>query len=114
MAEATFTAGDFGNLPVGGYMIGAGGVRMSAIRGYTASYNGTVVSLGWTRDDTDSADFAVTANGTTVASATSAAITGYDNTLDGNFSQGQVLAVRNDGAGTPNDATVNFRVKWRV
>jgi hypothetical protein len=87
---------------------------MAAARGYDAMFNGTVVSLGYTRTDTDAASFAVTAAGSTIASVASTALKGFNNGLNGDFSQDDVLAIRNDGANALSNGIVWARVKWRA
>ena len=91
-----------------------GSVRMASDRGYTAMFDGTVVSLGYTRSDIDAASFAVTEDGTTIASVASTAVSGRDVTLDGDFAEGGVLALRNDGANALSNGIVWARVKWRA
>jgi len=111
--SSAFYGSDANNLFPGGFLQ-AGNVRMSATRGWIATFDGTVVALGWTRDDSDSVDFAVTADGTTFSSVTSTAVSGKDTTLNDDFNEDDVLGLRNDGPFAPNDSIVWFRVRWRV
>jgi hypothetical protein len=100
---------------VGVYYAGPDGQLMSATSGFPALYNGTVISLGYTRSDTDSATFEVTGGGTTLDSVASTAVSGVDNTLDGDFTSGSVLAVRNSGTGNTTSNVLGWvRVKWRA
>lgn len=109
----TLTFSDSGNLPSGSYM-DMGVLRTSSTRGFTAPFNGTVISLSYTRDDTTAASFAVTADGTTISTVATSATSGRDNTLNNNFSQDAILAVRNDGAGGIDSSHCVVRVKYRV
>jgi len=111
----TFQVGQNGTVPVGTYYKGVAGKTLSSALGYTAPYNGTVITLTYTRTDTDATAFEVMASGVQIESVASAATTGYSNTLDGDFSQGDILAVRNDAAGnSTRDAQVWTRLKWRA
>jgi hypothetical protein len=106
-------ASDQGTLNSGSYFQ-VGTLRMAAARGYDAMFAGTVVSLGYTRTDSDAASFAVTAAGITIASVASTALKGFNNALDGDFVQDDVLAMRNDGANALSNGIVWARVKWRA
>jgi hypothetical protein len=109
----TLDASDNGNVPVGTYFR-VGWLRMAGALGFTAHFDGTIVSLGYTRSDVDSADFAVTANGVTIATVNSVATSGYDTTLNANFSQGAILGLRNDGPNAMANVIAWIRMKWRV
>jgi hypothetical protein len=111
----TFQVGQNGTVPVGVYYKGVAGKTLSASLGYTAPFNGTVVSLTYTRTDSDLTAHEVMASGAQIESVSSAATSGYDNSLDGDFSQGNILAVRNDSAGNATrDAQIWVRLKWRA
>jgi len=109
----TIDVSDQGTLNSGSYFQ-VGTLRMTAARGFPAFYNGTVVSIAYTRDDTDAASIAVTAGGTTISSLATTAISGVDNTKNDDFSSGAVLAVRNDGANALTNGIAWVRLKWRV
>ena len=110
-----FQVGNNGNTPVGTYFRGIAGNILSATAGYTAHYNGTVVGLSWSRGDADAATFNVRASGVTIASAASAATSGYNTALNGNFNQGAILAVENDAGGNAvSDPQIWIWVKWRT
>jgi len=109
----TLDASDNGNVPVGTYFR-VGWLRMAGALGFTAHFNGTIVSLGYTRSDVDSADFAVTANGVTIATVNSVATSGYATNLNADFSQGAILGLRNDGPNAMANVIVWIRMKWRV
>jgi len=84
------------------YRSSADTISYSATSGHVAAWDGVIVGLGYTRDDADQADFGVTANGVTVAAVTSTATNGSTMALDGDFSAGDIIGVRNDG---PNATT---------
>jgi hypothetical protein len=109
----TIDCSDQGTLNSGSYFQ-VGTLRMSATRGFPAFYDGTVVSIGYTRGDTDSATIAVTEAGTTIASLASTATSGVSNTINGDFSSGNILGVRNDGPNALTDGIVWVRLKWRA
>lgn len=111
----TIQVGNNGNVPVGTYFRGIAGQTLSATSGYTAEWNGTVISATWTREDADAATFNIKADGATIETVASAAVAGYDNTLDGDFIQGDVLAVENDAAGNAvQNPQIWVKFKWRA
>jgi len=111
--SGTVDASDNGTVASGTYLR-VGWLRMAGALGFTAHFSGTVVSLGYTRSDADAANFAVTADGVTIATVASAAVSGYSTTLNADFDQGDVLGIRNDGANAMKDPIVWIRVKWRI
>jgi hypothetical protein len=111
--STTLVFADEGNLPSGSYM-NMGALRTSAARGYKAPFNGTVVGLSYTRDDSDAASFAVTSGGTTFSTVATSATSGRDNTLNDDFTQDAILAVRNDGANGIDDSHCVVRIKYRA
>jgi len=107
--------GRSGNTNTGSFYRGVDSLLMSATIGRHAEYNGTVVSLGYTRSDSDEASFEVAANGTTIASLLSEAVSGRSNSLNGNFNQGDILGVRNSAVGNiTSNVAGTVRVRWRV
>jgi hypothetical protein len=103
-----------GNQGTGVYFRGAANQVMSSTNGYVAPYNGTIVGLGYTRDDSDAATFDVVEGGTSRATLASAATAGKSNALDGNFSADGVLAVVNQAGGnTMTDVIAWVKVKFR-
>lgn len=113
--SVTFQAGRNGDVTAGEYYRGVNGVQLSSTSGYPALLDGTVVGLSYTRSDSDSATFEVTADGSAVAELASSATSGSSTSLDGDFSQGGVLAVRNkSGSNDVSDAQVWVTVRWRV
>ena len=77
-------------------------------------YDGTIVGLGYTRDDADAATFDVVEGGASRATLASAATSGKSNALDGDFSADGVLAVVNQAGGnTMSDVIGWVKVKFR-
>jgi hypothetical protein len=113
---ASFQVGHQGTIPVGTYFRGIDGKTLGATLGYVAPWNGTVVGMSFSRTNVDATTFQVTADGATIESvATGANISGLDNSLDGDFNQGDILAVRNASGGDKTmDTQVWVRMKWRV
>jgi len=112
---AQFAFGRSGNTGAGAYYRGVGNGSMSSTRGRNAEYNGTVVSLTYTRADVDAATFEAVADGVTVGSVPSSATSGKDLTLDGDFSADQVLAARNQSGGNvTNNVQGWIVVRWRA
>jgi hypothetical protein len=108
-------AGRRGNTAAGSYYRGATNANMSATRGYYALYAGTVTAFGYTRTDTDAATFAIRANGSDIATLASAATAGSSTVLDADFSEGDILALFNDGAGnTTSNVIAWVKIHWRV
>lgn len=104
-----------GNQAPGAYYRAAGdGQVMSSTNGWTMPYDGTVVGLGYTRDDADAATFDVVEGGTSRTTLASAAASGKSNALDGNFSADGILAVTNQAGGnTMTDVIGWVKVKFR-
>jgi hypothetical protein len=112
--SAYFQFGRQGNQGVGVYFRAASGQVMSSTNGWVAPYAGTIVGLGYTRDDSDAATFDVVEGGTSRATLASAATAGKSNALDGNFSADGVLAVVNQAGGnTMTDVIAWVKVKFR-
>lgn len=108
-------AGRDGSVAAGAYFNTTDGLTMSSTRGHTAKFNGTVISMSYTRDNTDSATFEVTADGSTIAELVTSTASGYTNGLDGDFSQGDIVALRNKtGSNSMSYISVTFEVRWRV
>jgi hypothetical protein len=114
VAVATFTFGRAGVTPTNTYYRMIDGVTMTAARGYTAKFNGTIVAFGYSRDDTDSAPFEVVEGGVLRASVASAAVSGRDSSLNADISQNGILAVRNGGTNAASNANGYVQVRWRV
>lgn len=111
----TFQVGQNGTVPVGTYYKGVAGKTLSDALGYTAPFDGTIVTLTYSRTDATSTAFEIMASGVQIGSVATAATTGFVNNLNADFSQGDILAVRNDAAGdSTRDAQVWVRMKWRA
>jgi len=112
----TFQVGQNGNVPVGTYYKGVAGKTLSATLGYVAPFNGTVISMSFSMTTAVNTDFEAMASGVQIeALNTGGAATGYSTSLDGDFSQGDVLAVMNDATGAQTrDAQCWVRMKWRA
>jgi len=115
VAESTFHFAGIGATGVGAYFLFQQGFSYSDTTGRRAEFNGTIISLTYTRTDTDSATFEVTEDGTARATLASTAISGTDTTLNGDFSSGGILGVRNQAGGSVvNNAAGWVRIRWRV
>jgi len=102
------------NAAAGQYYRAIDGRVMSSTEGYPAFYDGTIVAFAYTRTDTDATTFEIVEDGTNRATLASAAVKGRSNTLDGDFSQDGVLAVRNaSGGNTTSNVVAWVAVKWR-
>ncbi len=103
-----------GNVAAVVYYRGIDGQVMSSTLGYHMPENGTIVALGYTRSDTDAATFDVVEGGTSRATLASSATSGRSTALDGDFSQGGILAIQNQAAGaTTSDVMGWVKVKFR-
>jgi len=100
----------------GGAFYRMGNRAMSSSLGRTAEWDGTVVSISYTRQDVDLATFEVIANGvTSLATLASSATSGTTLTADGDFSQGDILGVKNQTGSNTTRHVVGFaRIKWRA
>jgi len=104
-----------GNTGGGSYYRGPGNRAYASDKGRTAEFDGTVVSVSYTRNDTDSATFEVTANGTGIATLASSAGTGKDVTLNGDFTADQILGVKNQtGSNSTRHVLGWVRIRWRA
>lgn len=104
-----------GNTGGGAYYRGPGDRAYDTDKGRTAEFDGTVVSVSYTRSDTDSATFEVTADGTGIATLASSAGTGKDVTLNGDFTADQILGVKNQtGSNTTRHVLGWVRIRWRA
>lgn len=109
-----FQFGRQGNVAATVYYRGIDGQVMSSTLGYHMPENGTIVALGYTRADSDAATFDVVEGGTSRATLASSATSGRSTALDGDFSQGGILAVQNQAAGgTTSDVMGWVKVKFR-
>lgn len=104
-----------GDVVAGEYYRGVNGLLLSATSGYPALWDGTIVALGYTRSDTDAATFEVVEDGSAIAELASSAAVGTDVTLDGDFSAGGVISLRNKtGGNTTSDVQCWITLRWRA
>jgi hypothetical protein len=111
--------GRAGNTATNSFFDSPGGIEFTASRGLPAPFNGTVVAMAYTRDDTDDATVEVTRNGTLITGAvlqTNGVSVGTDSTLNADFTSGgtDILGVRNQGPNTMSNVTGWVRIKWRA
>jgi len=87
---------------------------MTNTLGFVAPYNGTVGGFAYTRSDTDSATFEIRAAGSSITTLASSAGKGYSSTLDGNFSQNDVISVQNQtGGNATSSVSGTVLMRWR-
>jgi hypothetical protein len=115
-AESTsFHFGRDGNTAANQYYRAADGRVMSSTSGWYAERSGTVISMAYTRTDTDAATFDIVGDGASLTTVASSAIGGRSIALNADFTFGQVLAVLNQAGGnTTSNVIAHIRVKWRV
>ena len=112
---ATIHAEHNGTTAIGAYFKGSDGRVMSATRGIAARYKGTVVAINYTRDNSDPTTFEIVADGEPIAEIASSLQNDFFNHLDGDFEQGEVLALRNRADGAPTKYTsLDVEIRWRV
>ena len=106
--------GRSGNTGAGAYYRGPGNRAYSSTIGRNATHDGTIVSLTYTRADSDAATFQITADGVTISTLASAAQKGESVTLDNDFSAGAVLGARNAAGGNATRHVQGWAViRWR-
>jgi hypothetical protein len=107
--------GRSGNTGTGAYYRGPGNRAYSSTIGRNATHDGTIVSLTYTRADSDAATFQITADGVTISTLASAAQKGESVTLDNDFSAGAVLGARNASGGNTTQHVHGWAViRWRA
>ncbi len=112
---ATFMFGRNGNVSSGQYYRGINGRVLSSSIGFYGLRNGTIVSIAYSRTDSDAATFGITASGTTIATLASSATSGRQLTTDADFSFGSILAARNEAGSAPTSNVQGWvRIKWRI
>jgi len=115
VSTSTVAFGRNGNTGGGAFYRGPGSRAYSATQGRPAEHDGTVVALTYTRIDVDAATFEVTEGGSSIATLASAATSGTDFALDGDFSAGGVLGVKNQvGSNTTRHVTGWVTLRWRT
>jgi hypothetical protein len=109
-----FQFGRDGATAVDQYFRGADGRVLSDSIGWYAERSGTIISMAYTRSNSVAMAFEVTANGAALGNLPSSAVGGRSVALNFDFNFGDVLAVRNAGAGVPDDVNAVLGIKWRV
>lgn len=105
--------GRSGTTIIGQYYNGISGVLNSATTGFIMPQNGTIVSLGYTRADNDSADFKVMSDGLAVATVNSVDFSGFTNSLNADVSAGSIISVMNDGINNITGVIGWLKIKLR-
>jgi len=104
-----------GNTGGGAFFRGPGNRVYSSSTGRNAEYDGTIVSITYTRTDTDAMTFEVTNSGASLATLASSATSGQDLTVDADFTQGDILGVKNQSGGnTVSNVHGWVRIRWRA
>jgi len=107
--------GRSGNTGAGAYYRGPGNRAYSSTIGRNATHDGTIVSLAYTRADSDAATFQITADGVAISTLASAAQKGESVTLDNDFSAGAVLGASNASGGNTTQHVHGWAViRWRA
>lgn len=113
--SATFSFGRNGATQAGQYFRGVDGRILSSSIGFYALRNGTIVSITYTKSDSNSATIEVTSNGSQIATLSANLTAGRDLSTNADFSFGNVIGVRNLAAGADTEDVQGWlRIKWRV
>jgi len=113
--SAQIAFGRQGNTGAGAYYRGIDRRPFTAARGRVAEFNGTVVAITYVRNDADAATFEATANGTSIATLASSANSGKDKTLNADFSEDNILGVRNQAGGNTTSGVMGWvTIRWRA
>lgn len=111
----TMHFGRDGNTAAGQFYRAADGRVMADDLGWYSERSGTVISMAYTRTDSDAATFEIRAAGVSIATVASATTGGRNVALNADFTFGQILSVLNQlGGGTTSNVIAKIRVKWRV
>lgn len=106
--------GDKNATTSGDYYLSINNIDSSASLGYRAPYNGTVIGFSYTRSDSDAANFQVHKNGVSIADIATSAIAGGSNSINADYSQGDVLALYNSGPNATSNASGIILLRWRA
>jgi len=110
-----FNFGRKGDTAAGSFYKGINSLAYTTTRGRNLEFNGTIVSMTYTRSDTDLTSLEAVVGGSTIASISTAAVAGTDSTLNADFSQGDVMAARNlSGGNKTSNVNGTIRFKWRA
>jgi len=111
--SAMFIFGRDGSTAPAQYYRTSDGRIMSAVKGWEAPWDGTVISLAYTLDAVAGV-FDLVANGASLTTVAPAAASGDDKSLDSDFNLADILAVRNRAASSlTSNVAAWMRVKWR-
>jgi hypothetical protein len=114
VATADLVFGRYGRTGSGAYYRGPGNRSYGDSVGRAAEYDGTVVSMSYTRSGVALARFAVTANGVILQFLNSSATSGISTTFDADFSAGQILGIQSSpGSATTRNVAGCARIRWR-
>lgn len=104
-----------GSVVAGNYFSGTSG-SLSSTNGFLAEFNGTIIGLGYTTQSTAGATLDIVGDGYTIVTHSfSSSLRKFSNSLDADFNQGQIIAVRNSSSGsviTNINGWIKF--KWRA
>ncbi len=110
-----FNFGRKNGTAAGSFYKGIDSLAYTTTRGRNLEFNGTIVSMTYTRSDTDLTSLEAVVGGSTIASISTAALSGTDSTLNADFSQGDVMAARNlSGGNKTTGVNGTIRFKWRA
>jgi len=113
--SAQIAFGRQGNTGAGAYYRGIDRRPFTAARGRVAEFNGTVVAITYVRNDADAATFEATASGSSIATLASSANSGKDKSLNADFSENDILGVRNQAGGNTTSGVMGWvTIRWRV
>lgn len=100
----------------GQYFKGLDGKVFSNTIGYYTEYNGTIISISFTRANTESITLEITESGTQISTlGPTTAIADKSIVVNNNFSANGVLSVRNlSSGGIATDILGQVRIKWRI
>ncbi len=110
-----FQWGRNGNTAMGSFFNGENTIQFTNAKGYVPAFSGTVVALGYSRQDNDAAVFEITVTGSQIAFISSSAQSGTSNSINSNFPANFVIGARNqDNLNAVTDVQGWARLRWRV
>lgn len=104
-----------GNTAKGSFFQGGDNIPFTAVKGFVAPFSGTIVAIGYSREDVDAAVFEVTVTGSQIAFISSSATQGTSYALNADFGNNLVLGVRNQdlNGNVVTDIQGWARIRWR-
>lgn len=113
--SATVQFGRNGPTQAGQYFRGIDGRVLSDSIGFCGLRNGTVVSITYTKSDSNPAIIEVTSNGSQIATLPAASTSGRDLSTNADFNFGDIVSARNHLAGADTEDVQGWlRIKWRT